>query len=167
MGMMASQITSLTIVYSTVYSGPDQRKHQSSASLACMWGIHRWPVNSTHKWSVMRKMFPFDDIMTRYDGHRWRLKNVWIDGQSICGSVFREDYKNAVVLNTTYCHDVNFIVMTTCSINSDDHFQWGCHYDNLQYQQWWLSCHYDKPQFSVRLSLRRLIANQCLLKELV
>ena len=31
---MASQITSLTIVYSTVYSGAEQRKHQSSASLA-------------------------------------------------------------------------------------------------------------------------------------
>ena len=38
---MASQITSLTIVYSTVYSDADQRKHQSSASLAFVWGIHR------------------------------------------------------------------------------------------------------------------------------
>ena len=60
---MASQITSLTIVYSTVYSGTDQRKHQSSASLAFVQGSHRWPVNSPHKWRVMRKMFPFDDIM--------------------------------------------------------------------------------------------------------
>ena len=34
MGAMASQITSLTIVYATVYLGADQRKHQSSASLA-------------------------------------------------------------------------------------------------------------------------------------
>ena len=40
---MASQITSLTIVYSTVSSGADQGKHQSSASLAFVWGIHRWP----------------------------------------------------------------------------------------------------------------------------
>ena len=39
--MMASQITSLTVVYSTVYSDADQRKHQSSASLAFVWGIHR------------------------------------------------------------------------------------------------------------------------------
>ena len=38
---MASQITSLTIVYSTVYSGTDQRKHQSSAALGFVWGIHR------------------------------------------------------------------------------------------------------------------------------
>ena len=42
MGSMASRITFLIIVYSTVYSGIDQRKHQSSASLACVRGIHRW-----------------------------------------------------------------------------------------------------------------------------
>ena len=41
MTTMASQITSLTVVYSTVYSGADQRKHQNSASLAFVWGIHR------------------------------------------------------------------------------------------------------------------------------
>ena len=53
MGTMASQITSLTIVYLTVYLGADQRKHQSSASLAFVRGIHRSPV----------KMFPFDDVI--------------------------------------------------------------------------------------------------------
>ena len=63
MGMMASQITSLTIVYSTVYSGADQRKHQSSASLAFVRGFHRGPVNSPHKWPGTRKMFPFDDVI--------------------------------------------------------------------------------------------------------
>ena len=63
MGAMPSQNTSLTIVYSTVYSGADQRKHQSSASLAFVRGIHRWPVNSPHKWPVTRKMFPFDDVI--------------------------------------------------------------------------------------------------------
>ena len=41
MTTMASQITSLTVVYSTVYSDADHRKHQSSASLAFVWGIHR------------------------------------------------------------------------------------------------------------------------------
>ena len=60
---MASQITSLTIVYSIVYSSADQSKHQSSASLAFVWGIHRGPVNSPHKWPVTRKMFPFDDVI--------------------------------------------------------------------------------------------------------
>ena len=52
MGAMAYQITSLTIVYSTVYSGTDQRKHQSSVSLAFVRGFHRWPVNSPHEWPV-------------------------------------------------------------------------------------------------------------------
>ena len=63
MGAMMSQITNLTIVYSTVYSGADQGKHQSSASLAFVRGIHRGPVNSPHKWQVTRKMFPFDDVI--------------------------------------------------------------------------------------------------------
>ena len=53
----------LKIVYSTIYSGADQRKHQSSASLAFVQGIHRWPVNCPHKWPVTWKMFPFDDII--------------------------------------------------------------------------------------------------------
>ena len=63
MGTVASQITSLTIVYSMVHPGLDQRKHQSSASLALVLGIHWWLVNSPHKGPVMWKMFPFDDII--------------------------------------------------------------------------------------------------------
>ena len=59
MGAVESQITSLTIVYSTVYSDTGQRKHQSSASLAFVQG----PVNSRHKWPVTRKMFPLDDVI--------------------------------------------------------------------------------------------------------
>ena len=65
---MASQITSLTIVYSTVYSGANQRKHQSSASRTFVRGIHWSPANSPHKEPVTRKMFPFDDaIMTIHE----------------------------------------------------------------------------------------------------
>ena len=63
MSARAYHITSLTIVYSTVYSGADQRKHQSSASLIFVRGIHRWPVNSAHKGPVTQKMFPFDDVI--------------------------------------------------------------------------------------------------------
>ena len=63
MTMLASQITSLTVVYSIVYSGVIQRKHQSSASLAFVREIHRGPVNFPHKWPVTRKMFPFDDVI--------------------------------------------------------------------------------------------------------
>ena len=64
MGSIASQITSITIVCSIVYSDADQRKHQSSALLAFVRGIHRLPVISPHKWPLTRKMFPFDDVIT-------------------------------------------------------------------------------------------------------
>ena len=60
MTTMASQITSLTVVNSAVYSDADQRKHQSSASLAFVWGIHR---DFPHKGPVTWKMFPFDDVI--------------------------------------------------------------------------------------------------------
>ena len=84
---MASQITSLTIVYSTIYSGSDQGKHQSSASLAFVWGIHRWPVNSPHKWPVTRKMFSFHEVIMESDppisvkfnstlSHTWKAHKV-------------------------------------------------------------------------------------------
>ena len=65
MSTIASQITSPTFVFSTVYSDADQRKHQSSASLAFVRGIHRGPVNSPHKGPVTRKMFPFDDVIMK------------------------------------------------------------------------------------------------------
>ena len=63
MGTVTSQITTLTIVYATVYSGADQIKHQSSAPLAFVRGIHRSPVKSPHKGPVTRKLFPFDDVV--------------------------------------------------------------------------------------------------------
>ena len=63
MGAMASQITSLAIVYPIVYSGADERKYQSSASPSFVRGIHRWPMNSPHQGPVTRKMFPFDDVI--------------------------------------------------------------------------------------------------------
>ena len=76
MGTIASQITSLAIVYSTVYSEADQRKHQSSASLAFVRGIHRAPVNSPHKWPVTRKMFPFDDVIMSSVRTRYGMSNI-------------------------------------------------------------------------------------------
>ena len=82
MGAISSQITSLTIVYSTVYLDADQRKHQSSASLAFVRGIQRWPVNSPHKWPVMRKIFPFDDVIMR---NRDRWMGIWVDKRQTVG----------------------------------------------------------------------------------
>ena len=98
MGAMASQITSLTIVYSTVYSGADQRIYQSCASLAFVWGIHRWPVNSPHKRPVTRKMFPFDDVImlwvfsVHFLGSYGTLKMYEHTDWMVCIYVYLTDY---------------------------------------------------------------------------
>ena len=92
MGAVASQITSLTIVYSTIYSDADQRKHQSSASLAFVRRIHRGPVNSLHKWPVTRKKFLFDDvIMLAWKMVSGMIKNAKISNRSnmrICNELW-------------------------------------------------------------------------------
>ena len=87
---MASKITSFTSVYSAVYSGADNRKPQSFASLAFVWGIHRWPVNSPHKWPVTRKMFAFDYVvMLQYcSDFELPTSNAWFAG---CGLEFGEN----------------------------------------------------------------------------
>ena len=77
MSAMASKITNITIVYSSVYSDADQRKHQSSAPLAFVREIHRWPVNSPHKRPVTRKMFPFDDVIIWLPGIASQKKRAW------------------------------------------------------------------------------------------
>ena len=99
MGAMASQITSLTLVYSTVQSSADQRKHQSSASMPFVRGIHRWSVNSPHKWPVTRKMFPF-------------MMSSWIFADFVCEHC-HFFYKKALVplwwfsLTLSYCSQVS------------------------------------------------------------
>ena len=86
MTTMASQITSLTIVYSMVYSDADQRKHQSSASLAFVRGIHQGPVNSWTNGQLRGKYFHLmtsschistDREWLRYLEFRWDLFAQW------------------------------------------------------------------------------------------
>ena len=75
MGAMASQITSLIIVYSAVYSGLYQRKHQTP---------RHWPLcgNSPHKWPVTRKMFPFDDVIMTASTRKV-ANRLWSNGARI------------------------------------------------------------------------------------
>ena len=87
MNTIASQITSLTIVYLTVNSGTYQRKHQSSAALAFVRGIHRGPVNSPHKWPVTRKMFPFDDVIM-WTWTLWRSPEPGDGSDSVTGFIY-------------------------------------------------------------------------------
>ena len=91
MTTIVSQITSLTVVYSIVYSGVDQRKHQSSASLAFVRGIHR-----------DRKMFPIDDvIMYKHLSRMLTLDHIWDYYSSVrsylylCLSAFHKQCKHA------------------------------------------------------------------------
>ena len=65
-------------IFSIVYSGAEQRKQQSSASLRFIRGNHRWPVKFPHKGPVMRKMFPFHDILMRQQPITWT--NQWSSG---------------------------------------------------------------------------------------
>ena len=65
MSMIASQIISILIIFSTICSGADQRKHQSSVSLAFVRGIQWSPVDSPHKGPVTRKVFPFDHVIMK------------------------------------------------------------------------------------------------------
>ena len=81
MGAMASQITNLIIIYATVYSGEEKRIHQSSESLTFLRGIHRWPVNSPHKWPVTRKMLPFDDVIM-YENSTAVRSLLWLHSRS-------------------------------------------------------------------------------------
>ena len=100
-GTMASQITSLTIVNSTVFWGAGQRKHQSSASQVFVRGIHRGLVNSPHKWPVTRKMFPFDDVIIPYfvasSWTEWAL-NVLIQKKFEHKVAWKYDYNTSITI---------------------------------------------------------------------
>ena len=99
MGEIASLITSLTIVY----SGTDQSKHQSSASLAFVWGIHWGPVNSPHKWPVTRKMFPFDDVIMSHDLFTRILQDCFT-GTGSSEITLMDMGKNNQYRSTNYAH---------------------------------------------------------------
>ena len=76
MSAMASQITGVPIVYSSVCSSADQRKYQNSTSLTFLRITLRWPVNSPHKGPVMQKMFPFDDVIMYIPGHKMTVNGL-------------------------------------------------------------------------------------------
>ena len=122
MTWIASQITSLTIVCSIVYSDADQRKHQSSASLAFVRGIHRGPVNSPHKWPVTRKMFPFGDVIMISE-------TIYILSNKHCCVLFMSyPYTKFCNYNDTYMH-VNIQISSVYSIRGRS--QPGVRYINV------------------------------------
>ena len=101
MGAIASQITNLAIVYSTVYSDANQRKHRSSVSLAFVRGIHRGSIDSPPKGPVTRKMFPFDDVIMMNDTHR---NVVLFSVLSLVYILHFVLYLTIHLPHTTHCH---------------------------------------------------------------
>ena len=118
---MASQITSITIVYSAVYSGGDEGKHQSSASLAFVRVLHCWPVNSPHKGPVTWNMFPFDDVnIIPWHGNQGQggfVRNL--------GSGFPWQIDRGLEYHD--CHSA----LCRCPLSS----KWGCSSDNSRIRQ--------------------------------
>ena len=116
MGTMAYQITSLTIVYSTGYSGADQRKHQSPASLAFVRGIHRGPVNSPHNRPVTRKMFPYDDVIMccSYFTNHWPVMTQFFTCHCVLNVVtYAETWFDLSIIFFTYNRDFNIVWITS------------------------------------------------------
>ena len=81
MSANVSQITSISTVWSAVCSGAYQRRHQSSAWLNFMRGIHRSPVDSPYNGPVTRKMLPFDDVIRVLEQAHYWLRQ-WLVGYS-------------------------------------------------------------------------------------
>ena len=129
---MASRITSLTSVYSTVYSGADQRKHQSSASLAFVRGIHRRPVNSQQKWPVTRQIFPFDDVIMIM----WR-DVLAISTSTLCGRPFwnNEDAPSSVSVERH-----RFLKSYAITRHVSFHWHIKCHYQKLWHMVVIITC---------------------------
>ena len=110
MSTMASQITSLVIVSSAVYSGRGQRKQQSSASLAFVRGIHRWPVNSPHNGPVTQKMFPFDDVII-FIRFQSRVHEPFVKLRLCVDHLYRHSF--VVLLHVPMWYDVSYKTTTT------------------------------------------------------
>ena len=91
MSTMASHITGLRL-FTERFVQVQIKENISSASLAFVRGIHRWPVNSPHKWPVMRKMFPFNDVIMKSSDQWSSQQEAHLCGQrshgnSSCGPV--------------------------------------------------------------------------------
>ena len=104
MSAMASQITGVSIVCLTVCSGADQRKHERSASLVFVRGIHRWPVDHPHKGPLTRKMFPFDDvIMEKVRRNRAHITRCTASYVAKINQILYKQCRAAMVMQIEFC----------------------------------------------------------------
>ena len=132
---MAPQITSLTIVYSTVYS---RRRSQKTSKLRVAGLCVRWPVNSPHKWRVTRKMFPFDNVIMGWVNAVSRTQ--WQFCCSAYGTfdkTFSVNNNNTNHISFRYCMDAFIIIYrSTQNINEKHH----THKKSSVNQFIWMGC---------------------------
>ena len=124
MSAMASQITAVSIVWSSVCWGSDERKHQSCTSLAFVRGINRRPVDILHKGPVTRILFLFEDVIMKescphyfplvLEIHRWPLGPV-----KVCFDVFFDVNFNKMLNKQSSCRwwrqtRIHFLMNSFC-----------------------------------------------------
>ena len=129
MSAMASRITGVSLVCSTVCSDADQRKPQSSTPLAFVRGMPQWPVDSPHKGPVMRKMFPIDDVIvnfasiisermlsTKFMSNTWWMSQISFHDKSTLGQVMAWRHQPVIEHNCQVTLDISI---------QEPYFQWG------------------------------------------
>ena len=125
---MASKITCASLVCSSVCSGTDLRKHQSSASLAFVRGSHWSPVDSPHKGSVTQKRFPFDDVIRSRGWNSEGGRLVTTGTHSICTYLYSSVSSSGDIQNLPYITD-------TYLPNRQGNVACSSHWDALYYKR--------------------------------
>ena len=121
MRVMASQITSVSVVYSTVCPGADQRKHQSSTSLVLVRGIRRLPVNSPHKGPVTRKLLPFDDVIMMDEKFFDGLEQDCCNSSGLAMLLVIWD----AIMFILQCWEICYTIYSIISNMANVHFEWN------------------------------------------
>ena len=108
------------IVCSTAFSGADQRKHQSSASLVFVRGNNRSPVDSPHKGPVTQKMLPFDDVIMLVDGEICQLASKHLLVPVMWSMVFHSIFSRRTEYWTNFQHTFWQTLSIICTIEHID-----------------------------------------------
>ena len=130
----------ISSVCSTVCSDVDPRKHQSSASLAFVRGVHRWSVDSPHKGPVTRKMFPFDDVIKCKHFPRYR-PFVWGIHRWPVNSPHKSQWRGALMFSLI-CAWINVWVNNR---EAGDLRRHRIHYDVTVMELSWVLCNLGYP----------------------
>ena len=125
MSAMESQITSLTIAYSSVYSRRRWKKTSKLRITGLVRGIDRWPVNSPHKGPVTRKVFPFEDVIMLWELEVWSMFylshcTVVFDRASLYWTTLERHPTIFIKLLNCVRWEFSYIVSTDGGIASDD-----------------------------------------------